>query len=347
MEKFPKPDMILTGVLAQTSLRMIIQIEGGESESDYEFRYTYICKRDGLLWLLLLLISAGVAFLTAKECKEVKNKSTHGIIAFSASFLLNFCGDCDFNLGYLAVFCTAHDTYENDASEFTSRFRFKMIYRIFSFVILAPAIIGILAHYLKKHTIPRPHAFDSKLQLPDPEILLLGVCAQFTIWHIIALASDGYYYWTFICGTKGTGIWVQLLILSSFLAIISFIKRKFIMTCSSKKALLESIATFLCTLLIHLLQGEGGELAFMCPDPPVIQSYRMYGNATLVLNAILAFGIAMHFLSIPLPAALPSQPEMELPLLEPQNESATVAPAEAEDAARSEEVTEDGTTRNS
>ena len=124
MEKFPKPDMILAGVLAQSSLRMIIQIEGGQSESDYEFRNSYICKRDGLLWLLLLLISAGVAFLTAKECKEVKNKKTHGVIAFSASFLLNFCGDCDFNLGYLAVFCTALDTYENDASEFTSRFRF-------------------------------------------------------------------------------------------------------------------------------------------------------------------------------------------------------------------------------
>ena len=355
MEKFPKPDMILAGVLAQTSLRMIIQMRRGQSENDYGFRNTYICIRDGLLWLLLLLISAGVAFLTAKECKEVKNKFTHGIIAFSASFLLNFCGDCDFNLGYLAVFCTAHDTYENDASEFTSRFRFKMIYRIFSFVILAPAIIGILAHYLKKPTTPRPQAFDSKLRLPDPEILLLGVCAQFTIWHIIALASDGYYYYdyydhgyyhgTFICGTKGIGIWVQLLILSSFLALISFIKRKFIMTCSSKKALLESLATFLSTLLIHLLQGEGGELAFICPDPPVIKSYRMYGNATLVLNAILAFGIAMHFLSIPLPPALPSQPEMELPLLEPQNESAAVAPAEAEDAARSEEVTEDGTTR--
>ena len=85
----------------------------------------------------------------------------------------------------------------------------------------------------------------------------------------------------------------------------------------------------------------------MCPDPPVLKSYRMYGNATLVLNAILAFGIAMHFVNIPLPAALPSQPKMGLPLLEPQNESAAVAPAEAEDAARSEQVTEDGTTQKS
>ena len=200
-------------------------------------------------------------------------------------------------------------------------FRFKMIYRIFSFVILVPATIGILAHYLKKPTTTstRPQA----LQLPDPEILLLGVCAQFTIWHIIALANDGFHYGTFICGTKGIGIWVQLLILSSFLTLISFIKRMCIMTCSDltsslKKALLESFATFLCTLLIHLLQGEGGELAFMCPDPPVLKSYRMYGNATLVLNAILAFGIAMHFVNIPLPAALPSQPKMGLPLLEPQ-----------------------------
>ena len=98
MAKLPNPGMILAGFLAHLALaKVIYRITVAV---DYSFFNSVICKKEGIIWFLLIAMSAIVAFLITIKSKE--NKASQGILAFIGSFILNVSGD---HLGINAVLC--------------------------------------------------------------------------------------------------------------------------------------------------------------------------------------------------------------------------------------------------
>ena len=283
MAKLPKADMILAGFLAHISLTSII-LKATEDEY-FWWMGSDLCRLDGIPWLLLIMISAGVALITMVKSK--KGKAVQGVIAFAASFLLNCCGGF---LGLIAVFCSRFNNatfYDFEFSEWRYMmydifFEVREIYSYCSIAIMALASIGIVAHYILKAT---PQA----TKIPDPEVVLLGVCVHFTIWHIIN-SSDGYYD---LCEKGGIGSWLLLLALSAILAILTWIK-----TTESSKAP-RSLITFIGTFLHQLILGSTGSLALDCAGNTFdyVSDTDAYGYAVLLLNAVIALAIMIRFLT--------------------------------------------------
>ena len=261
MAKLSKANMILAGFLAHVSLTPII----------LKFNLKFTCEKNGILWFLLILISAGVAIVTYMTSRE--KRTAQGVIAFVASFLLNFGGD---HLGLMAVLCTSieggadiyHDLYNVDLD----------IYFCISLVIMAIASFGIGVHCLMKVT---PQATT---ELPDPEVFLLAVCAQSSVLKIIYL-SEGHS--DDLCFKYGGG-WLLMLVVSCLLAVITFIK--------TNKHFSATLCTLSGTFALQLFSGVTGRFAISCASYKDSFIYDAYWLAALMLNGIVSIVMTVHFL---------------------------------------------------
>ena len=223
--------MILAGFFTQVSLTWIIYIAtSGNEQQEFEFDidgrnisvviynvwfFSDVCRPNGgIAWLLLILISAGVAFLTI--VKSEGDKIPQGIMAFSTSFLLN-CGG--WGLGYMAIHCSRYEI--NLSDEFWhenlmhSYDEMRKIHAYTFIPMMILASIGITVHLIKSN----PQA----TKLPDPEIVLLGICLQLAIWYSIVVSEDGDYDF---CKIGGIGSWLLVLALSCQLSFQSLLSSK-------------------------------------------------------------------------------------------------------------------------
>ena len=272
----PKSLMLLAGILASRCLASIIlkatqyPIKNGWYDSE-------ICRLNGIPWALLIVLSASVAILTIVKSKE--GRVFQSIITFFASFLLNLA---EGQLGIIALYCSKHNVFDwwND---FTYLRYFEEIHTYFSLSILGLTCLGIMAHYLIKTT---PQATD----LPDPEIMLLGVCVQVVVWDSIYLAHRaGRESYAAFCKTGGLASWLQLLALSGLLATLTFFKT------TESFRIPRALATFLGSFLLHLIQVGTGWYAVVCASREDY-SYDTHDYATLVLNGYLALAMTTCFL---------------------------------------------------
>ena len=296
MTKLPKLDIILAGFLAQISVRLIIYIEDESNQFPYLNMYedgANVCKSDRILWLALILISVGVAIITTWRNKE--DKYIQGTIAFVVSFLFNLAGD---SLGFLAISCTAGkwNLYKHVDLD--------TLYSKISIALTSIALIGISVHLWKK-----PATLNAT-KFPDIEVILLGVCAHFTVWHIasvIGLKSD----YSSFCDNRGLGSWLHLLALSVTLAIVPYLKGTG-----------NILVTFFSSFLLNLIVGGTGRLAIVCgidasdmfyygyEDEISTVTGRVYSNVSMIVNAVLALGITVwYFKSFTKSSSNP--PEME------------------------------------
>ena len=294
MEKLPKADMVLAGFLAQVSLTWIIRIA---TETGWvAWWYTSeICRLNGIPWLLLILISAGVTVLTI--LKSEGDKVFQGIVTFVSSFLLN-CGGA--GLGLMAINCSIG----------WSHLVTKTLY--VSLVVMAIACLGLIAHLIK--------STPQSIVLPDPEVILLGICAQLAAWYCIEVSQvkNGYsikesdsehtsykVYTTpypesehtrdSLCKTGGVGSWLLLLALSCIPSIFTAIKT------AENFRLSRLFRTFIGTFLLFLLQDGVGFYAVACASNFEI-SYlgtsprKAYGCVCIVINALLALAFTLGFI---------------------------------------------------
>ena len=258
MEKLPKTDMILAGFLAQVSLTWIIRVA---TETDWaSWWYTSeICRLNGIPWLLLILISAGVTILTV--LKSEGDKVFQGIVTFVFSFLLN-CGGA--GLGSIAINCSIGWSHS-----------VTKILTYVSLIVMVTASLGIIAHVIK--------STPQSIELADPEVILLGICVQLAAWYCIEVSQlkDGYNieesdfdhtsyivyttpYPEFektrdgLCKTGAIGSLLLLLALSCIPSIFTAVKT------AEKFRLPQLIRTFIGMFLLFLLQDGVGFYAIAC-----------------------------------------------------------------------------------
>ena len=282
MAKFPKLDVILAGFLAQISVRLIIYIEDESNQFPYLNMYedgANVCGSNRILWLALILMSSGVAIITTWRNKE--DKYVQGAVAFVVSFLLNLSGD---SLGFLAISCTA------GRWNLYKYVDFDTVYSGISLALTSIALIGISVHFWKKP------AAQNATKFPDLEVILLGFCAHFTVWHIVSVIGLKSDYSSF-CDNRGLGSWLHLLVLSAILAIVTYMKGTG-----------NVLVTFFSSFLLNLTVGGTGRLAIVCGiDASDMYYYgyeaeistvtgRVYSNVTMIVNAVLALGITVWFL---------------------------------------------------
>ena len=284
MAILPKPEIVIAAFLIQIFARIAISC----NEQDFKrilSSSAIMCRNHGLLVLLLVSISAGVSMVTFLKCRNY----WQAFITFTTSFLVNFSGD---SLGYLAVHCFTHtNTFW---SELLGN---KSLHIYIAFPIMATAFLGTLVHYLKKQ------ATLEATKIPDPELLLLGICAQFMVWHAIAISpgNSGERY-NRLCVYGGVGSLLHLLAISGLLGVLTLVKTKNIL---AKKA--RATYTFIASLVLNLLTGGAGRLVIVCvtsfeySDDKFDASYttnlnRKYAGTTMVLNAYLAFVILLNHL---------------------------------------------------
>ena len=263
MAKLPKADMIFAGYLASISLALIIVVADTSGDE---------CRFNGIpSWALLLFQSAGVSILTIVKCET--DKPVQGLITFAASFLIYLCGNL---LGYQAVFCSMYLEGEvSDVQDF---------YSFMSLPVMAFVSLGIMLHYM---IYVNPQA----TRVPDPEVLLLGICVQFTVAYGIVISGGQDHF----CKNGGIGSWLQLLTLSGLLAVLAFMKTSGNLTFKAPRSLL----TFIGSFLLHLiLAGDGtGRFALECATQSDLSTDADgYVYTVLVLNAVLALAITIIYL---------------------------------------------------
>ena len=279
----PKSFMLLAGLLATRSLGLIIIKATEEHESLISGGWidSEICRLNGIPWALLIVLSAGVAILTSVKSKE--GRLFQGIITFFASLLLNVAGGI---LGYMTFYCSKNNVY-NQWDAFTYLDEMAEIHTYFSLSVVGLACLGIMAHYLIKSS---PQATI----LPDPEVILLGVCAQVVVWNSISLAHRaGQESYLDFCKTRGLASWLQLLALSVLLAMFTLFKTK------ESFRIPRSLFTLVGSFLLHLIQFGTGKYAVECVTPDgyfSVSENKDYDYAALVLNAIFAFALTLLFL---------------------------------------------------
>ena len=334
MTKFPELDLILAGFLAQIALRLIIYME--EVDDVFRSNLLGLCVSDRLFWLALVLISVGVAIITIWKKKE--DKYVQGAVAFVVSFLLNLAGD---NLGYLAVFCTT-----DNFNLFRS---FNNVYAGISLGITIIACIGILAYLYKKWSPPQPTKF------PDPDVLLLGLCAHFAFWHFVSLQGEGNKSdYDRYCRSKALESWIQVFALSFILALIA-----------SGRGIRSAISTILASFLLHLIVGGTGKLAILCTFGDSTETYfwnttetyrwdaysssgrtlgRIYANVTMISLVFLALGITVCSLrkkSGNSPGQTAINPEATDNPVQAENTVQTENPVQAENPVQTERPIQD------
>ena len=261
--KLPKPEIIIAGFLVQLSARAAISC----NKLDFGLIMTLshvMCQKSGLLLLLLVSISALVSMITF--CKN--RNYWRALITFVASFLINFSAD---GLGYLTVHCFEHK--HELRSWGSADERFVQFYAYIAFPTMLISFAGILVHFLRKPATPRA------TKVPDPELLLLGVCAQFTVWHAITIfvgslkkKIEG------LCIFKGIGSWTYLLAISGILAILTCMKT----TGGPKIRKARAAFTFIASLALNLLSGGAGRPAIVCLTRVEILNYKDVGYRYII-----------------------------------------------------------------
>ena len=270
----PKSLMLLAGILASRCLASII-LRATQYPMQNGWYDSEICRLNGIPWILLIVLSAGVAIFTIVKSKE--GRVFQGIITFFVSFLLILA---EGQLGIIALYCSKHNVFNRwDDLSFTYLEDFIDMHAYFSLSIIGLTCLGIMTHYLIK---TNPQATE----LPDPEIMLLGVCVQVVFWDSISLAGVGRENF---CKTGGLGSWLQLLTLSGLLAALTFFKT------TESFRIARALATFLGSFLLHLIQGGTGWLALRCANREDY-FYNAHEYATLVLNGYLALAMTTCFL---------------------------------------------------
>ena len=311
MSNLPKADMILAGFLAQFSLWIgIVQMTGykyTEENALPGWMDSDLCLVTPTSWTLLTLTSLGVAIITI--VKSEKEKAVKGIIAFFASFLLNFGGN---SLGFMTFFCSIYNRNEQSNYNWQDKIdlhnQISVTYTYCSIPILMLASIGIFLHYLKKIPHPQP------TNVPDPEVILLGVCVHFTAWDII-YSSRSYYD---MCKDSGIRSWLLILVLSGILTVLTY------KTTANHSRASRSVVTFIGTFLLQLILGGTGSIALECAEGSGITRSDAYRYFILVLNAVIAVIILLRFVASD--PVLPQPPEME-----EQNTEAHAAPSQPVD----------------
>ena len=273
MVQLHNPDMTLAGFFAQLCLSKIIYRASDDTWND-----SVICRKEGILWFLLVTLSIIVGFITAIKNKE--NKLAQGLLTFVGSLILNFSGD---NLGYLTLYCTKH--HYSYYFNFSSHQNTRDIYTYCTIPIMGLASIIIMANILKKVcsvALPR-EATEDNTNRPDPEIILLGVCLQFTVIKIVYVTPARNQY-DFLCAKSGLGSWLELLAVSGILIIFTCMKT------SKRCRVTRSLLTFFGSFIIHLTIGGIGSTAITCASPPTEDTtmYITRDYITLILNGISA-----------------------------------------------------------
>ena len=269
MTNLPKTDMILAGYLAQESLTWIILIateasSGGWYSSDF-------CRLNGIPWLLLILISAGVTFLTV--FKSEGDKISQGIVTFVSSLLIN-CGG--WGLGILAIHCSRYEIEISDEPWYDSYADTRKILTYVFLPVMALASLGIIAHLMT--------STPQSTKLPDPEIILLGICIQLAAWYCI-MVSDSL---NAFCETEE--FWLLMLALSCILSIFSAIKT------AETFRVFRLFGTFIAIFLLFLTQLEVGPHAIECAKTLSFSSGIAYGIVCFVFNALLALAVTVYFI---------------------------------------------------
>ena len=263
MEHFPRPDVILAGFLLQIFIGNLISV----TSDGYKWDNSVVCKQSGIGWFLLIALSAGVAFLTTIKSSRDK-KVAHGVIAFQGSFLLNLFGD---RLGSLVVLCSGlrlSDTYV-------------------SILIMALATLVITVVYFLNLNRKAPSNEDEITNLPDPEIIFLGVCGQNMFWRFLWATNNSPYQSVLFCEAGGVGSWLELLAVSGILVVFNFIKNG---------ATLKLLFTFIESFAVNLTLGQIDWMAMTCANPDLNDHVITYLKVTLAIHGIVAIRLTTIFL---------------------------------------------------
>ena len=270
MENLPRPEMILAGFLAHNTLtRMIVKASEGIGYS------SAICDKGGIYWGLLIVSSVTVAFYAA--IKSVENNSTQRVIAFVGSFLLNVSGNY---LGYISIHCSHQDLRQS----YTNHHHATDIYLLFTIPTMLIAALFVTVRFLKRES---PHVLVGSTNLPDPEILLLGVCVQNMIGKFFYVNAEGW-VWEHFCSRIGMVCWMELLTVSAILSIFTFIKA------TKQYRIPQSLFTFFASFVIHLTIGGTGWWVMFCTLHFTILPF--YDYVSWFLNVIIGLAIAINFL---------------------------------------------------
>ena len=228
------------------------------------------CDNAGISWALLFILSVVVAFTTITQSGGV-HWICQGIIAFIGSFLLNLSGN---NLGSIVLYCAAASYSIN-----LNKSLFLEYYTYSTGLIVALAALYLMIRFLsRKH----PHATGLDTNLPDPEMILLGVFFQ-------NIASK-LFHWKFewdldmhaYCSDveKRKLFWYELLGVSGVLAVFTFVKT------TKRYNAPRSLCTFFSSFVIHLTLRGVGWWALACPRSPLYSSISsiIHGLAALILT---------------------------------------------------------------
>ena len=250
MANIPKPDMILAGFLLQIFVADAIRMASDSLD------YSGICTKKEIAWVSLIAISAGVAIVTAIKSKC--NKGAQGVVSFVGSLVLNLSG---YNLGYISLACTG--------------FGLDPYYTFLIIPIMAIASFFICVHYLMKGTIQ-----GENTGLPAPELILLGVCAQYAVSNLAFVI-----YPQLFCMRNGIVSWVGLVIVSGVIALISHLKNSV-----SRR----SLFTFVGSFIVNFSLGGIGGAAILCSGNE--DMFVIYAYVTMGLHVIAALIITIVFL---------------------------------------------------
>ena len=274
MAKLPEPKILLAGFLAHLALSKIIY-----RTSLYDLSSIYaaeICRKPGILWILLILCPALIGLITAIKNKEAR--FTKGLIAIVTLFLLCFSGD---HLGDWAFFCS---TYSSTVYNSTGANPNYYMYSYCTIPIMAIASLLITVHFLLKATPPT--STGSSNILPDPEIILLGVCIQFTVGKCIYVAEVR---WD-LCWGQGMGAWLEILAGSANLNFLTIMKTE------NKYRAPRSLSTFFGSFIISVTANYMAVWAISCAMYFTNSAYAIYDYVTLVINGILALVLLIIYL---------------------------------------------------
>ena len=250
MKNLPPSDMILAGLFVHLSLSSLTRLlwtwgDGPTKADDCRFELdpnSIICKKNAISWVLLIALSLVVASVTA--FKSGANKKDQWISSLLGSFLLNLSAN---NLGYIAISCS-QQAYCDDTSR-----RLSDIYMLCSQSIIVLTAILVLIRFMKRKT---PHATGLNTYRPDPEIILVGVCARIAVDKICYLVSGQEAYWQSCWRKFGVGGQLEFLVMSLLLATLTFVKTaKRYRFCRSFGTLIGSF-TILFTFSLQSLSAE-------------------------------------------------------------------------------------------
>ena len=282
MENLPPSDLILAGFFFQLCLSSFIRLYWAHGYHDRRHESS-ICKHDIIPWLVPIALSMVVAFFTT--IKSESNNRSQRTWAFFGSFLLNLNAN---NLDSIILHCPRQECIKSlshfarhDPQYELSQGVYKEIttyYLYFTIPITALAALLVMVRYLKRKTL---HATGKNAHLPDPEIILLGVCIYLTaekICHIRKGENDESDMMPKQCWRYGGSlIFVEFTAESFFLAVLTYLKTE------NRYKKFRSVNTLVGSFIIFLVMG----------------SYTFLGKTTSnEVMVIVVFGISAASLTV-------------------------------------------------